>query len=234
MATATTNAHDPMKLTLILTSLSGFVFSTRNACIPRKLATSAQCPSDSPKDGFVTSDSRSFSVKMKERRDRLLCWEMMLTEPMEPNKSIPETDTKVETKPVKEIVEPVTTVPDKVSVNAALEELKAQNAESSFVTSEDGKLLGSVSKDEMNRKVGGLGHDPEAWPVELQVEKPTVCCFEDQTIGEAEKVMLDAKVEEVPVVTQDQSLVGKTTLEAIAQKKGGENSADPKADTLER
>jgi hypothetical protein len=34
----------------------------------------------------------------------------------------------------------------------------------------------------MNQKVGGLGHDPKTEPVEAQVEKNNVYCFEDQTI----------------------------------------------------
>ena len=38
----------------------------------------------------------------------------------------------------------------------------------------------------MNRKVGGLGHDPKTEPVEAQVEKNNFYCFEDQTVAEAE------------------------------------------------
>src|SRR4051812_49427668 len=130
------------------------------------------------------------------------------------NHSRAENDEKVEDKAVKEIVEPVTPVPHKASVKTALKELQVQKAGFQLVTNESGKLLGSVSKDQMNRKVGGLGHDPETFPVEPQVEKTAACCFEEQTIGEAEKVMLDARVDEVPVVTQEELLLGKTTLGA--------------------
>ena len=45
----------------------------------------------------------------------------------------------------------------------------------------------------MNRKVGGLGHDPKTEPVEAQVEKKTVYCFVDQTVAEAEEIMLRRK-----------------------------------------
>src|ERR1700726_5002228 len=131
----------------------------------------------------------------------------------------PEKFAQVDTKSVKEIVEPAQTVRSEASVEAALEKMRAQGSESSAVTDHGGKLLGSVSKNQMNRKVGGLGHDPHTVPVEPQVDKDVACCSEDQTIGEAEKVMLDAKVDEVPVVTQDKLLVGKVTLGAIAQKK---------------
>jgi len=144
---------------------------------------------------------------------------------MEREKSTSEKDTKVEAKPVSEIVEPATTVPHKASVTTASKVLQAQKTDSSLVTNESGKLLGRVSKDQMNRKVGGFGHDPKTTPVQPQVEEPAACCFEHQTIGEAEKVMLDAKVEEAPVVTQQELvLLGKATLGAIAQKKEKEKS----------
>ena len=141
---------------------------------------------------------------------------------MEPNHSRAENDEKVETKPVKEIVEPATAVRSEVSVAAALEEMRARRDESAAVTDQSGKLLGGVSKNQMNREVGGFGHDPQAFPVEPQMDKDVARCFEDQTIGEAEKVMREAKVDQVPVVTEEISLVGKATLEAIKQKKKAE------------
>jgi Mg/Co/Ni transporter MgtE len=73
----------------------------------------------------------------------------------------------------------------------------------------------------MNRKVGGLGHDPKTEPVEAQVGKKNVYCFEDQTVAEAKQIMCDAKVAEVPVVTREKLLVGTTNLEAIAQGESG-------------
>src|SRR5207244_498717 len=43
-------------------------------------------------------------------------------------------------------------------------------------------------------------------------------CFEDQTVAEAEQIMLDANVAEAPVVTREKLVVGTTSLEAIAQE----------------
>jgi CBS domain-containing protein len=138
---------------------------------------------------------------------------------MEPNHSRAKSDEKVEAKSIKEIVEPATAVTSELSVAAALEEMRATGDESAAVTDHGGKLLGGISKHQMNRRIGGLGHDPNAFPVEPQMEKNVARCCEDQTIGEAEKVMREAKVDEVPVVTEKKSLVGKATLGAIAQKK---------------
>jgi CBS domain-containing protein len=141
---------------------------------------------------------------------------------MKAKKPIPQNDSRVEAKPVKEIVEPATAVRSEVSAAAALEEMRACKDESAAVTDQSGKLLGGVSKNQINRKVGGFGHDPQAFPMEPQMDKDVARCFEDQTIGEAESLMHEAKVDQVPVVTQEISLVGKATLEAIERKRNAD------------
>lgn len=128
-------------------------------------------------------------------------------------------------RPVKDIINPAKTVPGEVSVQTALDEMQARGIDSALVTNQHGELLGIVSRHEMNRKVGGLGHDPKTEPVEPQVEANIDCCFEDQTVGEAEQIMRDAKVAKVPVVTREKLLVGTVNLEAMAQDKRRE---DPK------
>jgi CBS domain-containing protein len=122
-------------------------------------------------------------------------------------------------RPVKDVIEPAKAVLGKVSVSVqtALDKMQAQGIDSALVTNQRGELLGTVSSNEMNRKVGGLGHDPKTEPVEAQVEKKNVYCFEDQTVAQAEQIMCDAKVAEVPVVTREKLLLGTTNLEAIAQ-----------------
>ena len=127
----------------------------------------------------------------------------------------PAGDANLDARPVKDIIEPPKTVLGKVSVQTALDEMQARGIDSALVTDQRGELLGAVSSNEMNQKVGGLGHDPKTEPVETQVEKNNVYCFEDQTVAEAEQIMLDAKVAEVPVVTREKLLVGATNLEAI-------------------
>ena len=131
----------------------------------------------------------------------------------------PAGDANLDARPVKDIIEPAKTVLGEVSVQTALDEMQARGIDSALVTNQRGELLGTVSSNEMNRKVGGLGHDPKTEPVEAQVEKNNVYCFEDQTVAEAEEIMCDAKVAEVPVVTREKLLVGTTSLEAIAQDK---------------
>jgi IMP dehydrogenase len=140
-------------------------------------------------------------------------------------KPTPAGDANPDARPVKDVIEPAKAVLGKVSVSVqtALDELQAQGIDSALVTNQRGELLGTVSSNEMNRKVGGLGHDPKTEPVEAQVEKKNVYCFEDQTVAQAEQIMGDAKVAEVPVVTREKLLLGTINLEAIAQNNDGED-----------
>jgi len=119
---------------------------------------------------------------------------------------------------VKDIIEPARSISNKVSVKAALDEMQARAIDSSPVIDQRGELLGTLSKKKMNRNVGGFGHDPKTEPVEAHIEKNNAYCFEDQTIGEAEQMMLNLKIGEVPVVTREKLLVGTINIEAIAQE----------------
>jgi len=134
-------------------------------------------------------------------------------------KTTPAGDANPNARRVKDVIKPAKAVLGEVSVSVqtALDEMQAQGIDSAPVTNQRGELLGTVSSNEMNRKVGGLGHDPKTEPVEGQVEKKNVYCFEDQTVAQAEQIMCDAKVAELPVVTREKLLLGTTNLEAIAQ-----------------
>jgi CBS domain-containing protein len=129
--------------------------------------------------------------------------------------------TNFKARTVKDIIKPAKSISDKLSVKAALDEMQALRIDSLPVTDERGELLGAVSKSKMNREVGGLGHDPKTELVEAHIEKDNPCCFEDQTVAEAEQVMLNAKFAEVPVVTRDKLLVGAINIEAIARNRDG-------------
>src|SRR5205823_11499226 len=138
---------------------------------------------------------------------------------MEQIKSNPSPAPNFQAGTVKDIIEPAKSIFNKVSVKAALEELQARASDSSPVIDRRGELLGTVSTNQMNRKVGGFGHDPTTEPVEAQIEKDNPYCFEDQAVAEAEQMMLNAKVGEIPVVTRENLLVGTINIAAIAQEK---------------
>ena len=96
--------------------------------------------------------------------------------------------------------------------------MQAQATDSSPVVDQSGELLGILSKNKMNRDVGGFGHDPRTERVEAYIDKNNAYCFEDQTIAEAKQMMLNAKLGEVFVVTREKLLVGTINIEAIAQE----------------
>ena len=124
-----------------------------------------------------------------------------------------------EARTVKDIIAPAKSISNKVSVRAALDKMQAQATDSSPVIDQCGELLGILSKNKMNRNVGGFGHDPKTEPVEAHIEKGNAYCFEDQTITEAEQMMLNAKLGEVFVVTREKLLVGTINIKAIVQEK---------------
>ena len=139
-----------------------------------------------------------------------------LMEQMEPNHS---GAVNFEARTIKDIIEPAKSILNKVSVKAALDEMQARAIDSSPVIDQRGELLGTVSRNKMNREVGGLGHDPKTESIEAHMEKNNSYCFDDQTVAEAEQMMLNAKVGEIPVVNREKLLVGTINIEAIAQER---------------
>ena len=132
-----------------------------------------------------------------------------------------------EARTVKDITESAQSIFNKASVKAALDEMQARAMDSSPVINQRGELLGTVSKNKMNREVGGFGHDPKTEPLEAHIDRNNPYCFEDQTVAAAEKIMLEAKVGEVFVVTREKFLVGTINVEAIAQEKRRRNAWKP-------
>ena len=109
------------------------------------------------------------------------------------------------------------TLGPEASVQEACNELRSEGMTSSPMTDKDGQLLGTVSASELDRKVGGFGHDPKTELAQTELNQETVYCFEDQTIAEAEKLMRERNLHQLPVVTCEKRMVGIVTLEDIAQ-----------------
>lgn len=124
---------------------------------------------------------------------------------------------------VKEITTPAKSVLSDASVESALGDMHGREVGSSSVVDQRGALLGSVSKDAMDRNVAGFGHDPKTEQVKSQLEKSAPTCFDDQSVSEARQIMLDAHVGDISVVTHERLLVGTTNLKEIAKEEGQEN-----------
>src|SRR6266513_5364996 len=87
-----------------------------------------------------------------------------------------------EARTVKDIIEPAVSIFNKASVKTALDEMQPRASDSPPVIDQRGELLGTVSKNQMNRKVGGFGHDPKTEQVEAHIETNNPYCFEEQTV----------------------------------------------------
>jgi CBS domain-containing protein len=110
------------------------------------------------------------------------------------------------------------TLGPETSVQEACDQLRSEKMTSSPVTDQNGRLLGSVSERELNRKVGGFGHDPKIELAQTELNQETVYCFEDQTIAEAEALMHLRNLTQLPVLTREKRLVGIVTLEDITRE----------------
>jgi CBS-domain-containing membrane protein len=110
------------------------------------------------------------------------------------------------------------TLGPKVSVQEACDQLRSEGMTSSPVIDKTGQLLGTVSESELNRKVGGFGHDPKIELARTGLNRETVYCFEDQSIAEAEKLMRAGNLSQLPVLTRERRMVGIVTLEDIAAR----------------
>ena len=116
------------------------------------------------------------------------------------------------------------TLRSETSVQEACDELRSEGITWFPVTDKNGQLLGTVSESELNRKVGGFGHDPKIELARAGLNRKTVYCFEDQSIAEAEKLMRAGNLLQLPVVTHEKRMVGIVTLEDIVREQRATNS----------
>jgi len=122
-------------------------------------------------------------------------------------------------KTLKEIVHvEAKTLGPEVSVQKACDELRSEGLTSSPVTDKDGQLLGTVWASELDRKIGGFGHDPKIELAQTELNQETVYCFEDQTIAEAEKLVREGNLSQLPVLSREKRMIGIVTLEDIARE----------------
>jgi predicted transcriptional regulator len=110
------------------------------------------------------------------------------------------------------------TLSPEISVQEACDQLRSEKIASSPVTDQNGQLIGTVSESELNRKVGGFGHDPKIKLTETELNQETIYCFEDETLAEAERLMHLSNLGQLPVLTREKRMVGIVTLEDIARE----------------
>lgn len=67
-------------------------------------------------------------------------------------------------------------------------------------------------------RVCGFGHDPKIELAQTELNQKTVYCFEDQTIAEAEKLVREVNLSQLPVLSREKRLIGIVTLEDIVRE----------------
>jgi CBS-domain-containing membrane protein len=110
------------------------------------------------------------------------------------------------------------TLSPETSVQEACDQLRSEKITSSPVTDQYGQLIGTVSESELNRKVGGFGHDPKIELTQTGLNQKTVYCFEDETLAEAERLMKVNNLSQLPVLTREKRMLGMVTLADIARE----------------
>ena len=150
------------------------------------------------------------------------------------NESKRDTKEVVEGKPVKEIAEGAVSLETTASIKSAVDHLDTHGLEAAPVTDREGRLVGKISKDRMIHGVSGRGHDPQATPLEAEVEKEgEPYCYEHEPIAKAEEVMDQVKADAISVVSEEKKLIGKATRDAIEEERLKVESGKPRTDLKE-
>jgi len=93
-----------------------------------------------------------------------------------------------------------------------------------------GRLVGMLTDRDLAVRAVANGRDPKSTTVEEIMTRQIACCFEDQDIEEAERVMEKNPIRRLPVLDHDNRIVGIVSLGDLAIK-DDENRAGV---TLER
>jgi CBS domain-containing protein len=120
---------------------------------------------------------------------------------------------------LRDLVQPAAkTLSPETSVQEACDQLRSEKIAASPVTDQYGQLIGTVSESELNRKVGGFGHDPKVEQTQTELTQKPVYCFEDETLAEAERLMHLSNLSQLPVLTREKRMLGMVTLADVARE----------------
>jgi CBS domain-containing protein len=92
------------------------------------------------------------------------------------------------------------------------------------------RLVGILTDRDLAVRAVADGRDPKSTPIEEIMTRQVVCCFEDQDIEEAERVMEKNQIRRLPVLDRDKRIVGIVSLGDLAVK----NDENRAGTTLER
>ena len=115
----------------------------------------------------------------------------------------------------------VETVSPTATVQEVAERMKAANI-GSVPICQDSRLVGTITDRDITIRVTAEGRDPQATLVRDVMTPELVTVHPQQELVEAEQLMHDHQVRRLPVVEQDNRLVGYVTTATIARREGDE------------
>ncbi|WXR61939.1 CBS domain-containing protein [Peptostreptococcaceae bacterium AGR-M142] len=102
----------------------------------------------------------------------------------------------------------------KAHVFEILRIMEEENINGVPIVSEEDKVVGFVVKSDIYRFLRDLGHYPE-YPVELIMSKEVHSLNENMSLLEASKLLRKENITAVPIINNDDELVGLISLENI-------------------
>jgi CBS domain-containing protein len=83
------------------------------------------------------------------------------------------------------------------------------------------RLVGMVTDRNITIRATAYGHDPNMTPVRDYMSCDLICCFEDQDIKEAEELMRQRGVRQLPILTREKQIAGIVALDDLASRTVG-------------
>lgn len=102
------------------------------------------------------------------------------------------------------------------TVREAAEKMRSRNI-GSLPICDKNRLIGTITDRDVTIRVTAEGKDPGRTKVGEIMSKEVVTCKPDQDLVEAEQLMHDHQVRRLPVVDDDNTLVGYLSMAKIAQ-----------------
>ena len=115
----------------------------------------------------------------------------------------------------------VETIGPTATVLEVAERMKSSNI-GSIPVCQDSRLIGTITDRDITIRVTAEGRDPHTTTVRDVMTQPVVTVHPQQDVIEVEQLMHDHQVRRVPVVEQDNRLVGYVTTATIAKRSGDE------------
>jgi len=101
-------------------------------------------------------------------------------------------------------------------LQTAAERMRVRNVRALPVLDGD-RIVGMITADDIVQRAVSLGHDPRRILVHAILTNRVVTCRDDHTLNEAAVIMEGAHVRHLPVLDQEEALVGMLSLEDLAR-----------------